>query len=926
MKSFLYSVIIVLLSSLYTINTYASQNGDSIRTFTETQPLVYEDAWDLWPFAFLNEYGEPVGYNIDLLKLICKELDIPYIIKLKPTIDALNDLKSGQADLMCAMDADFHNDYGQYSKSVIHIFTHSIVHRNDEPVKVHDIKDLAHTKVIVHNGSFSHYLMKSRGWSNNAIPYEDMQEAIQRVHSAREGQILWNTLSLKWLLRKFNYTDMTISPVRIPHGEYKFMANNPRLLQKIDSVFTKLNAEGQLQPIQNKWFYPDRRDSGIPSWLWRAVGILMTIALLVWIYYFFYSRYEKRVTQKMRRSNDRLGIFLNTSGVHIWVFHVHTKSIIDIGKNGAPKIDEVAPSIFFNALQSEDFRHVMHALQHIAQYGGTKTLNVKSKEAADGTVRTLTIELSVLHSDKDGKPTDIIGTTRDTTEESMRQQQVKDSMLRYKSIFNTSLVDTVAYDENGIITDMNQKARNAFSINIDEIIKQNITIQEVLGMPDFDHKTMDYTYMTQLFYGRDDERALMRFLQRDELFYELQLLPVRDDNGNLLGIFGTGRDVTEIAKSYAREQENIIRLQEANDEMQSYIRNIDFVMKNGGVRIAFYSIDNHMMTIYSEIGHAQYTLTQARGVGLIADESKRMARRMLNSMDNETRTPINGVVKTILRQNHQPLYLYVSFIPSYDENGKLTGYLGMCRDISEIKALEEQLARESVKAQEVETIKNAFLRNMSYEIRTPLSSVVGFAELFEQEHTPEDEAFFIKEINDNSAKLLELINDILFLSRLDAGMIEFKTEYMDFSGFFEARCQTAWSKYQKESVTYLADSSYLQMVLEIDFQNLGVVIDHIVANAAQNTDSGQVHASYDYNGEDLIMSFQDTGYGIRADKLNKIFDRFETESAHGSGLGLSICHEIVKQMNGKIRIMSDVGKGTIVWVTIPCKCKEIVRK
>ena len=115
----------------------------------------------------------------------------------------------------------------------------------------------------------------------------------------------------------------------------------------------------------------------------------------------------------------------------------------------------------------------------------------------------------------------------------------------------------------------------------------------------------------------------------------------------------------------------------------------------------------------------------------------------------------------------------------------------MCRDISEIKATEQELTEKTLKAQEVETIKNAFLRNMSYEIRTPLTSVVGFAELFQQDHSPDEETLFIQEIKENSTQLLKLINNILFLSRLDAEMIEFKKQPIDFTAFFGGRCEPA---------------------------------------------------------------------------------------------------------------------------------------
>ena len=314
MKRRKYILFVILISLLPTITT--------ARIYDEDHPLIYEDAWDLWPYSFVNDIGEPIGYNIDLLKLIFSELDIPYKIKLKPTQDALNDLKTGHADLMCGMDAHFHNEYAQYGRSVIQIFTHSIVHRKDEPVLIKTVDDLAKHRVIVHGGSFSHHFMEERGWGKNAIPYNDMQEAVQYVHNHEGNQIAWNTLSLKWLLHKFNYDELELTPVNIPHGEYKFMSNDERLLEQVDSVFAKLNSEGRLQPIQNKWFYPEHKETGIPSWVWYVVAALLTIIVLFLIYYIFSRLYERRMTKNLRRSNNRLSLILNTSKIHIWLYAV----------------------------------------------------------------------------------------------------------------------------------------------------------------------------------------------------------------------------------------------------------------------------------------------------------------------------------------------------------------------------------------------------------------------------------------------------------------------------------------------------------------------------------------------------------------------------------------------------------------------------
>jgi signal transduction histidine kinase len=296
-------------------------------------------------------------------------------------------------------------------------------------------------------------------------------------------------------------------------------------------------------------------------------------------------------------------------------------------------------------------------------------------------------------------------------------------------------------------------------------------------------------------------------------------------------------------------------------------------------------------------------------------------------MDNLSRSSLNATVSTTLRaKNGHPLYLYLSFIPIINNEGNIERYFGMCRDIIEIKATEQALSEKTQKAQEVETIKNAFLRNMSYEIRTPLASVVGFAELFQQDHESGEEALFIQEIKENSTQLLKLINNILFLSRLDAEMIEFKKQPIDFAAFFGGRCETAWQKYKLDGVEYVVDNPYNKLVIDVDSQNIGIIIDQIVANAVQHTTTGQVLARFDYTGEELVMAFTDTGSGIADEKLSHIYERFTGSTSRGTGLGLPICYEIVHQMGGKITIKSTVGKGTMVWVTIPCECSEIERK
>ena len=910
------------------LSAFAQERNDSIRTFTEERPLVYEDAWDLWPYSFLNENGEPVGYNIDLLKMLCKELDIPYIVKLKPTQEALEDLKNRHADLMCGMDAHFHNDYGQYGKSVIQIFTHSLLHQKDDPAKIKTLEDLANHRVIVHKGSFSHHLMTKHGWGHNAVPYDDMQDAVQKAHLSKEYQIVWNTLSLQYLIRKFNYDNLELEPVNVQHGEYKFMSNNQRLLAQLDSVYTLLNSEGRLQPIQNKWFYPDHVDTGIPDWIWKVVGLLLLLAVGALVYYLIYRIREKKVKKAITRSNERLTLILGTGHVKVWLYDIGTNTVTRFDENGNQLTTPLKPGIFDYQIFPEDFDLLAATIQKMIFNDDQEAeLQVRAKTKGSDELRHLTILISVLHRNKEGRPVTLIGTTSDITAERLRQIQVKENLVRYQAIFNAAMVDTVAYDANGTVINMNEIAASVIEGGRFTVHDHQVNLRDVLRMDNLDLEHMEQTCMTLMYKASEPQsEATRQFFQHDK-FYELQLVPYRDSEGRLQVIFGTGRDVTENVNTYTQMQHNTMLLQQANDEVSKYIRNTNFVLRNGGVRMVDYSPETHTLTVYQGIGQHEYELTQTRCLALTHDESKRVTQRVLKTMDNLTRGALNATVRTTLRaKNGHPLYLYLSFIPIINSEGEIEHYFGMCRDISEIKATEQALAVKTQKAQEVETIKNAFLRNMSYEIRTPLASVVGFAELFQLDHSSEEEMLFIQEIKQNSSQLLKLINDILLLSRLDAGMIEFKKQPVDFAPFFGSRCETAWQDIRREGVDYQVDNPYNKLVIDVDAQNIGIIIDQIIANAVQHTAEGQVRARFDYTGEGLVMAFMDTGSGIPAGKLSHIFERFTGSTSHGTGLGLPICYEMANQMGGNITIKSTVGKGTMVWVTIPCQCTEIERK
>ena len=921
--------VVILLMVCHLSCATAKAQTDSVRVFSTEHPLIYEDAWDLWPYVFLNENGEPDGYNIDLLKLIFKELDIPFVIKLMPTLDAQRDLKSGKSDLMLRMDADFTRGNSSYGKSIVQLFTHSVVMPKDKLVELETGKSLSRYSVIVHEGSFSHHLINNNGWAKEIIANNDMKEAIQKVSSTNEGIIVWNTMSLKWLMRKFHTDNLTIQPIDLPYGEYKFMSKNHDLLNQIDSVYSYLRANDRLQPIQNKWFYPDRKDTGIPSWVWQAAAAMAVIALAILLYYIVYRFRERKMTKVMRKSNDRLSLILKTSHVTMWSYNIMSQTFTWMDEQGRAQHTSTLKEFVYR-YRPEDVSRLQQIIEDITQQRiKNANINIKFFEEDKGLKEhNYTLSLSVLRRNKNGSPTTILCTRSDVTNELLRQMKIKDTMLRYQAIFQSAMIDMIFYDENGYIVDMNQKALRAIGMDIETLRAKKIHISEVLGIGKVNIEHMDSMYLTQLFRSPEDPRALNQILNRSKLYYELQIVPIHDVNGKLLGIFGSGRNVTEIAESYHTLEKNVQELQQVNNKITKYISNIDYVLTVGGLRIVKYDPDTHMLTIFSEANHIQFTLTQSRVLNLVEEHFKKKVERILNSMDNQTPNAIHADIKTTLQgKNKQAVYLQFHFLPYLDSQGRVKDYFGMCRDISELKHIEEKLAKETLRAQEVEVVKNAFLHNMSFEIRTPLNTVVGFAELFQMDHSPEDEIVFINEIKENSAKLLKLINDILFLSRLDADMITMTTRTVDFAKAIESKCEASWGNIRKPGVEYVVKNPFRKLVLDIDESNVNIILDKVITNAVEHTDTGSVLVRYDYIGDQLVVAIDDTGEGIPKNSLKHIFERFVTGDSNNSkaGLGLSICHDLIQHLGGTINIKSTVGKGTSVWFSIPCKALETDR-
>ena len=909
--------LLTMVAGLLTIVTVAAQ--DSLRIYTTEHPLVYEDAWDFWPYSFLNENGKPDGFNIDLIRMMMDEMHIPYVIKLKPTDEAFRDLRSGKSDLTFGLAAGFHDEYGQYSTNAVTLFTQSVITPKKVPTDVKNFRDLQHCRVIVKDSSLCHHLMIDYGWGNNAIPVDDMREAVQEISNTEEGRMVWNTLSLKWLIRRYHIDNLEVTPVNMPHGEYKFMSNDPRLLKQLDDTYARLYAEGKLEPIQDKWFYPERlqEEENTPPWVPYAMGIAVLL-LLVAAFYAVSERFQiVALTKSNKRKNKRLALIIETSQVRVWTYDVESQQFTRHNENGLPAYCYTKDE-FAQRYAPGNFERLMQAIGQLEETQKPKgddkeqavSLHIKATdiEEHDPGMRDFSIYLSVLHRRADGTPITIVGMKRDITEELKRKQLSDERILRYWAIFNTNMVGIIHFNKEGYLVDINAVAKDMLHL------VKHVHISQVVDLGSNGLDQIDDYYVSQIRDGGDR-------------YVEFHLKSVRNDQKELLGVFVVCRDISNHVGSVHAQKEISNRLTALNSVLNGYETDINGVLNESDVRLVIYSPATHTLTIYRQTGEVQHALTQTRCMTLVDDRSKKMAMRLLTDMDVHTRKDVHADIWTTLRaKGGYQLSLTFYLSPRVDNSGQVVEYMGLCRDFSELRDIEQRIEHETAIVQEVENTKNSFVKNMVQEIRQPMNTIMDYATQFDPQAPTADEPALSKGIMDNADKLLHLIDNVLYLSRLEAHMVEFLRRPCNFAELFESHCSNGWTKYRNDTTHYIVENPYDVLEVDIDPDCLEHAISQITANAAQHTHSGVIRARCDYIAQRLVISVDDTGDGMPPDVLDDINNGQAQTNQAVKGLGLLICRELILQMNGTLEVTSELGSGTTVYMTLPCHATAIKRK
>lgn len=664
---------------------------------------------------------------------------------------------------------------------------------------------------------------------------------------------------------------------------------------------------------------------------------MLLISIFVMIFYnrvIFYR--EQEAITKAKQLNGQVALIMRSSKTEAWTYDVENNLITALENQGETE-KVYLPIEFAQFYDRDDFnevRKIVMAIRNEEEIASHLLVKSAPNRDLNEEQRIFDVSLSILRRDKHLRPSVILGIVNDVTEAHKQAEHTRNMMLRFQTVFDSSLVDMMYFDAEGNMIDINEKALESYHVkNKKQMLASSPKLSDFPTLRNIDMNSNDEVYASSILDLSNLDRPIGDTKENiwggNKSYYERIMTALRDQKGNLTGIVMAGRNITEMVNSQHHQREASLTLERQTKDIENYINSINYSLKVSNVRLMRYDPAIHELEISSEMRRAQYRLTSLRAVTLVAQKARRRAKGLLIRMDHRHKGIISETFETIFRDDKgRSIYLNFNIMPILDKEGNVTHYFGMCRNETEMTYTERQLQKETMKALETEQLKDTFLLNMSYELRTPLNAVIGFAELFGAEHSEEDEPIFAEQIKKNTNTLLKLINDILFLSRLDAKMIEYDYQTCDFAMLFEGWCYMAWSN-MDSNVKIVVDNPYTSLMVNIDQQNLGMVIQKLCVYTGQYTREGMVRAKYEYRHGELMITIEDTSNGMDAKKLKKAFDRFAREEGgdkEGTGLDLPIVKEIVEQMNGSIELQSEQGKGNAFFLNIPCEMISFDKK
>ena len=482
------------------------------------------------------------------------------------------------------------------------------------------------------------------------------------------------------------------------------------------------------------------------------------------------------------------------------------------------------------------------------------------------------------------------------------------------NIFKYLPIGIELYDMDGVLVDLNDKELEMFHIEKKE---------DVLGINIFDNpifpkemkerlkknEDADFTFRYDFskvgsYYQNTQKQGTIDLVTKVTTLYDSEHQPI-----NYLLI---NADKTETTVAYNKIQEFEEFFELVGDYAKVGYAHFNILSGHGYAQKSW----------YRNVGEADETpLSDIFGTYRhFHPDDRALLIRFLDDARKGLTTQLSKEMR-VLREDGTYTWTHVNLlVKKYAPQDRIIEIISINYDITELKRTEEMLVKARDKAEASDRLKSAFLANMSHEIRTPLNAIVGFSSLLTSTESAAEKELYNSLIGHNNKLLLNLINDVIDLSKIESGYLELRPDWVNLTELLDESV-AEYAHQVPSGVELLTNYPAHDSLVELDKLRIKQILSNFLSNALKNTTTGHVEVFYEVDHQSVRIGVKDTGRGIPQNMLEKIFERFEKldSFAQGAGLGLPICKLIVEKMNGRILADSQLGIGTTFIIELPCR-------
>ena len=893
------------------------------RVYDKQHPLIIAGDWDKPPFEYQNDKGEPAGFNIDVIRAIMEELDIPYQFMLKEWGNAIKSFENGEADLILANSHRYRNAPYHHTHNVIS-FNHIRVLTYGDSVPSPTIKQLVEGGVVLKPSDYTlaYFLAEDSDYINR-INFQSAKTAIFGVRDKDYKYFVWYEEALKWKIKEFDVEQESfiLNEVDIPISKVQIIGRDKDLINSIDNIYSRLKQSGEIEEINKKWLHPEKLES---TWqIHPSVYIILCITLLTLLCILLNRLALSHVKKASRNSTEQNEMMLKA--LHMGRFYVIQYDIIhdEFTNNYGSFLPTKKMPLkeFVSHIHPSEQEEFIKKMDMMIKGEAHKTsINKRWNIGTVENPQWLNINgHSVVEYDDDGNATFIINTINDITKDVVEAKAAHELVSKYERLSNMPQLSMSFYNRDGSLIDANDSMK--ILCEFDKIENEQFYRQTNM----FSVPTFREVYPR----GTEGERAACHKMDNlsgeNDTFIEFEIRPLLNENGEVFNYIVSAVDITEERNRDSDMHKMNREIQTAVDEVNRLEAQLQYILEKTDMYVWQLDFRNKKITFTRVLRTPERTMSFEEYLYLIADEEKAEAKKRLETPEiwSQAFSINRHSQRALVGEGNTERWYNISGFPTHDEKGNVIGVFGIIRDITEQLESQRRLEEETQRAERSGQEKSMFLASMTHELRTPLNSIVGFSDLLRTIDNPDERKEFIRIIRTHCDILLRLINDIIEASNISDAQIQIIPKEIDFAKDFDDMCQALAQRVDHPNVSFIKKNPYTTLPTTLDMGRIQQVVTNFVTNAVKYTTDGHICVGYqieERKGEQgLYVYCEDTGSGIPKEKQNAVFERFVklNEFVQGTGLGLTICKNIIERCNGMIGVDSEVGKGSTFWFWVP---------